>query len=109
MGGAVGDFLGDVTGMSKHEAPASAANPGVGNGGQLDWNLGNKVHQMDSQNYAQFLANQTSGMQPSIAQAQLKAATDQNLANQMAIAASARGPSAGTTHRLMMQNAAATG
>lgn len=105
MGGVVDFFAGgDDT-----DVASAASSPTLSNNGGLDWNLQKHISKQDSTPYAQFLAQQTQGLQPSIAQAQLKAATDQNLANQMALAASAHGPSAGTNQRLLAQNAAATG
>lgn len=105
MGGVV-DFFG---GGGQTEVSNAVRNPALPNVANIDWNLGNQMNERRGQTYADFLAAQTAGMQPSIAQAQLRAATDQNLANQAAMAASARGGSAGTTQRLAMQNGANAG
>jgi hypothetical protein len=105
MGGVV-KSVGGFLGLNDTDVDTSAANPGLQNNAKLDWDLGNQVAGRANQNYAAFLYNQTNGMQPSIAQNQLKVATDQAIANQMAMAASQRGASAGTTQRLAMQQAA---
>lgn len=82
----------------------------VGNSGGVNWaGIGNQVSAAQTTPYAEFLAKQTAGMQPSIAQAQLKQATDQNIAAQMAMAAGARGANIGTASRMAQQNAAQAG
>jgi hypothetical protein len=53
------------------------------------------------------LEAQAAGQGPSLAQAQLQQATDQNIAQQMALAASARGGNVGMAQRQAAQNAAA--
>lgn len=60
------------------------------------------------QAFAQALQAQMAGNGPSLAQSQLQQATDQNLQNQAAIAASSRGVSAGMAQRQAMQGFAGT-
>lgn len=82
----------------------------VGNQGGINWGgVGQQVQDRQGTTYGNFLAQQTAGMQPSIAQAQLKQATDQNIANQMAMAASGRGGNFGTNQRLAAQGMASAG
>jgi hypothetical protein len=59
-------------------------------------------------NLASALEAQMAGQGPSVAQSQLQQATDRNLAQQLAMAASSRGANAATTQRQLMQNQAAT-
>ena len=59
--------------------------------------------------FANQLMNQANGHGPSMVQSQLQQATDQNLQNQMAMAASGRGMNAGAAQRLAQNNMAALG
>lgn len=56
--------------------------------------------------FAQQLMNQANGVGPSVAQQQLQAGTDQNIAAQMALAASGRPTNAAYAQRLAMQGIA---
>lgn len=82
----------------------------VGNAGGINYgNIGNQVAANSAQGFGSYLANQGFNPQATIAQAQLKAATDQAIKNQMAMAAGARGGNAGTMQRIAMQNMAQAG
>lgn len=82
----------------------------VGNAGGVNWGgVGGQINTNNNTDFSQFLGSNTAGMQPSIAQAQLKAATDQGVANTMAMAAGGRGANSGTTQHLAMQNGSMAG
>ena len=60
-------------------------------------------------NFTQALQNQALGKSPSLATAQLKAASDRTLAQQLGAAAALRGGNAGANQRALMQSQAAAG
>lgn len=90
----------------------------IENNTKMDLNFGKTIKDRNALNPdAQFrdqqmrlnkqLENQAMGVGPSLAQNQLQQATDQNIAQQMAMAASARGGNVGMAQRIAAQNAGA--
>lgn len=109
MGSVVKKISGAITGGGDTQVNSNASDPKLRNTTGLNMNLGDVIAQNTGGTYADYIAAQTNPNVPTIAQAQLKQATDQNIASQMAMANSARGGNAGTTQRLAMQNAAMAG
>src|SRR5690606_28146586 len=113
--GVVGDVVGGVVGGIGGSAANEMSGGGpaqIGNSTGLNLNFGQQIADRNQNTVAnqmqldQYLANAISGQGPTIAQAQLQAATDQNIAQQQAMAASARGANVGLAQRGAMMNAA---
>lgn len=113
VGGVAGDLIGGITGGAANQM--SGGGPAqVGNSTGLDLNFGQQIAARNANtnaNQAQLdaaLASALAGTGPSAAMSTLQAATDQNIAQQQAMAASARGSNVGLAQRGAMMNAAAT-
>jgi hypothetical protein len=119
----MGGVVDMITGGPKTDISSNLTDPRLGNQTGLNMDFGGQIRdrnqfsldmapqdefrsqQMD---FAKQLAAQSRGEGPSLAQQQLKQATDQNLASQMAAAASQRGVQGGLGQRLVAQQAANT-
>lgn len=119
-------MLGDMIGLNGVDVSDAAKHPTLGNGTQLDLNFGQAISKRNAMSGPQInmapqdefrggqmdfvhaLQAQAAGQGPSVAQNQLQAGLDQNIASQMAMAASQRGTNAGMGARMAAQNLGAT-
>lgn len=111
IGGIVGGVVGGIGGGAANEM--SGGGPAhIGNSTGLDLNYGKQIADRNQNTIAnqnqldQMLTQTLAGNGPSAAQSQLQAATDQNIAQQASMAASARGPNQALAQRAAMMNGA---